>query len=601
MKRSFRAGLLCAALLFCGCSQTNLPTKTLAETRPTLPSATICPDGDPHTVTSLGSYTGTGNMDAIVARIEDASLTNAELQFWYGAEVAQYRQKDAEPKPDFSLPLETQPCPLDHSVNSWQQYFLKAALNRWHTANALICHSQKTPLPLEDAYTGDPKILVDYMGQMPANRLLYGYDPWYRPNSLHQHFLDGLEGKLTGPQLDMARDLNYGYMYFTTLTYRLDPDIPEAAGDLRVHLRHILLRPEEGKESCLQRADELLKTWQNGKNPSESTFAQLASQYSQDAATAKSGGLYAGLSRQQLPEVIAQWCFDSARQKGDTTLIPIGNDVHILYFVASETNTETRQALRQQAQCELLEQIRSAYPIETDYDRIVLKEDISSASVSNLLYPDIAHERFPEIPLYLQQNYTGTMYGNYKLTTNGCGITSLAMLGSYLCDEELTPPELCAVYGSYSHPNGTAGSLFEDAPPQLGFYLIKKTYDWREAREYMQEGHSVIVCQHKGYWTGGGHYLVLETQTEDGLVRVRDSNLYNYRKLPRHKDDAFPWETLCSAGQGYWIYEKKVTSIDACIRCGNPEALEAPLVTDYLCEKCNAALCRRNAYLSYYP
>lgn len=595
MKHTFRVGLLCAALLLSGCSQSSLSPETDS------PLPAVSPDDNLHTV-DLVSYTGTGNMDAIIAQLGDTTLTNEELQFWYGAEVAQYRRQGTQPQPDFAQPLDFQLCPLEDTVSSWQQYFLNAALTRWHTAKALVLHSQEHPLPTEEAYKGDPKLLVKYMGEMPARKLLYGYDPSYCPNSLHQRFLDDLEKTMTGSQLDMARTLNYGYMYFTTLTYHLEPElpVPEKTGEARVTFRHILLRPEEGEESCIQRSSDLLHTWQTGKNPTEATFAQLACLHSQDASSAKSGGLYTNLSRNQLPEDISQWCFDENRQEGDTALIPSDHEVHLLYFVSSETNTETRQALRRQGQLELLEGIRNTYPIHVAYDNIVLKEDSGYLSVSELLYPDISHERFPEVPLYLQQNYAGTMYGNYKITTNGCGITSLAMLGSYLCDQELTPPELSARYGHYSRPTGTAASLFDDAPPQLGFYLIKKTYDWREAREYMKEGHCVIVCQYKGYWTSGGHYLVLETLTEEGLVQVRDSNLYNYRKLPRHKNDAFPWDTLSTAGQGYWIYEKKVTSTEACFRCGNPEALEAPLVTDYLCEKCSEALCRRNAYLDHH-
>ena len=107
-----------------------------------------------------------------------------------------------------------------------------------------------------------------------------------------------------------------------------------------------------------------------------------------------------------------------------------------------------------------------------------------------------------------------------------------------------------------------------------------------------------MVCQHKGYWTRGGHYLVLEELTEDGEVRVRDSNMFNYRKLRRHQDDQFPWDTICGAGSGYWVFEKKVTSIPACTRCGDPEALEISIVTDYLCDTCRTALTRRSIYLA---
>ena len=590
MKSSLRAGLLLMLLLLSGCAGSRPaqapPTPALREDSQAL---------------SLVSYPGTGNPKAVIARMDGAELTNEELQFWYAAEAAQYRQEQHPQSPDFSLPLDAQPCPLKQNTGSWQQYFLEAALNRWHTAQALIRHSQEHPLPLEEAYKGNPETLDSYMAGMPAAKLLYGYDPSYRPNSLHQAYLDSLEEAFSGPRLEMVRALNYGYMYFTTLTYDLDIPQTEATGEPRVRIRHILLQPEEGEDSCIQRAMDLLNTWQKGRNASESTFAQLASQHSRDTASAGLGGLYAGVRRDQLPDTISRWCFDESRQPGDTALIPLGTDVHLLYFAAAEPGLEARRAETQAAQEALLEQIRTAYPVRIDREPIFLTEEAADASLSQLLYPDIAHERFPEIPLYLQQNYLGTRYGEYKLTTNGCGITSFAMVGSYLSDEELTPPEMAAMFGRYSRVNGTSGSLFEEGPAQLGFYLVKKTYDWREVREYLQAGHCAISCQHKGYWTSGGHYLVLETLTEDGLVQVRDSNMCNYRKLPRHKEDAFPWDTISCTAHGFWIFEKKAAAMEACTRCGHPEALETPLVSGYLCEKCGDALCRRNAYLHNLP
>ena len=590
LKSSLGVVLLCAALLLSGCSRTPLPEAE--ET--TLPAATVPADGDPHTVACLGSYTGTDHMDTVAVRMGDTLLTNRELQHWYWAEVAQYRQSGLSPAPDFDAPLDTQPCEIQEGVNSWQQYFLECALNRWHTANALIRHSRDNPLPTEEAYKADPEKLDKYMSQMPANKLLYGYNPFYSPNTLHQRYLDALQDTLSGTALDMARSLNYGYMYFTTLTYGLEPGEISDSGEALVSFRHILLLPGEEETGCTEQAAALLEQWMKNPKASESTFAQLASRQSRDPATATSGGLYENLRKDQLPAAFSQWCFDGTRQEGDTTLIPTDEGVHILYFVGRTEGVPSQTEPQQ----ELLAQIRDLYPVQTDYSAIVLTPDGAEPSVSDLLYPDIAHERFPEVPLYLQQDYTGTMYGQYKITTNGCGITSLAMIASYLCDDELTPPEMCARYGRYSTQTGTAGSLFEDAPPELGFYLIKKSYDWREAREYMQEGHPVVVCQYRGYWTSGGHYLVLEKLTEDGLVQVRDSNLYNYRKLPRHKDDAFPWDTISTAGQGYWIYEKKVTAHPACTRCGDPDSVEYPLASDYLCRTCKTALIRRDAYLA---
>lgn len=586
MKRRIAAVLACAALLS-GCSAPvpELPEET------TVPVVTIQGTGDADSVTCLGSYTGTGSETAVVARMADAELTNEQLRHWYRAEIAQYRQSGREDGPDFALPLDVQTCEIDGDAISWQQYFLKQALNRWHTAQALIRHSWEVPLPLEDAYKGNPEMLENYMGQMPVKKLLYGYDPFYRPNTLHQQFLDGLEG-------EMAYDLNYGYMYFTTLAYALEEAEVTGGGEPLVTFRQILLLPEDGDNPVIRGA-QLLSEWAKGRNAGESTFAQLASTYSRDDASAKSGGVYRNVGRDQLPQEIAQWCFEENRKPGDAALIPTEEGVRILYF-SGTTNTGTRQAARkakEEARLDLLESIRQMYPIQVDYRQVVLTEYEEGLSVSDLLYPDIAHERFPEVPLYLQQNYLGTMYGDHKLTTNGCGITSMAMLASYMSDQELTPPQLSARYGRYSRPTGTSGSLFEEVPPQLGFYLIKKTYDWKEAKAYMEQGYSAVVCQHKGYWTRGGHYLVLEKMTEEGLVQVRDSNMANYSRLPLHKEDAFPWDTLRFHSSGYWIYEKKVTAHPACTRCGDPETVEYQTVTDYLCEKCEEAMLRREVYL----
>lgn len=600
MNRFLGTLVLCSALLLTGCAH-QVPAE---EPEDTLPAVTVSADGDPHTVTCLGSYTGTGSMDTIVARMEGAALTNEELQIWYRAEIAQYRQEGISPGPDFSLPLDVQPCPVDGSVNNWQQYFLKAALNRWHTAQALIRHSQETPLPLEDAYRGNPELLDKYMAEMPVTKLLYGYHPYYSPNSLHQQYLDALPERMDGQLAQAAYTLNYGYMYFTSLSYELEAEDAAVAeeGQSLVSFRHILLLPQEGESlsDCVGRANALLETWLQDRNAGEASFAQLANRNSQDPGSVQNGGLYRNLGREQLPEELGQWCFAEARQEGDTFLLPTDYGVHILYFLSREDSApvHARQASRTQAQHKLLKDIRELYPARIDYRHIVLSEGVSDVSLSDLLYPDVAHQRFPEVPLYLQQNYIGTMYGDYKLTTNGCGITCLAMLASYMTDQELTPPEMAARYGRYSRPTGTAGSLFSEVPQQLGFYLIKKSYDWREAREYMQEGHPVIVCQYRGYWTSGGHYLVLEKLTEDGMVQVRDSNMANYRRLPRHKEDKFPWDTLSSAGHGYWIYEKKATVSPACTRCGDPDSLEIRIVTDYLCENCQNALTRRSNYLS---
>ena len=109
----------------------------------------------------------------------------------------------------------------------------------------------------------------------------------------------------------------------------------------------------------------------------------------------------------------------------------------------------------------------------------------------------------------------------------------------------------------------------------------------------------VISIQHNGYWTRGGHYIVLEKITENGLVQVRDSNIYNYNRISAHIRDEHTWGSITSAGSGFWIFDYKITRIPGCSRCGNPQEAEGMLTEgDFFCRKCAPAELRRSTYLT---
>jgi hypothetical protein len=147
--------------------------------------------------------------------------------------------------------------------------------------------------------------------------------------------------------------------------------------------------------------------------------------------------------------------------------------------------------------------------------------------------------------------------------------------------------------------NGTDGIFFVTAPPEMGFYLKERTFQPQIAKEAMEQGYVVVCVQRKGYWTRGGHYLLLEEMFEDGTIQVRDSNIFNYGRLEKHREDRFPWTTVPPSACGYWIFENKITAIPACSRCGDPQGTCDSMVQgDYTCEKCIAALRRRSTFLA---
>ena len=653
MVKRTAALLLVLGLLLCGCGKTEssetevtVAPETTEETVP----ATIPQDGNPGDATCKGSYTGTDTPDTVVAKAGLAELTNDQLAVWYWAEAAQYRQENHTQAPDFDRPLDEQVCEIDDTVNSWQQYFLKRALSSWHTAQALVQHADQTPLVFEEAYQPNRMNTEKYMTGMPATKVLYGYASYYRPNSMHQAFLDNVprmlvelaEEKGYGTPEAMAQEAfsatqsaveafaysyNRGYMYFTNRSHYIEPTQEELnafceehasaefPGDQTVDFRQILLIPEGGMTAgdgtvtasgeawaaCETKARETLDYWRTSNRGTEATFGETAHKISQDTGMGENGGLYRGIRKGQLTDVLDQWCFDGARQPGDTEILRSEYGVHILYFSARQeiARMEAEKDYYRMAQKAILEEAREQFPLEVTYSSIVLPEAAGTVSAGDLLYPDIAHERYPEVPLYLQQDYPKTMYGGFKITTNGCGITSFSMLASYMTDNELTPPEMCAAYGRYSHANGTDGMLFNIESAVLGFYMQEKTYEPKIAKAALDEGKIVISVQHPGYWTRAGHYIVCEKTNESGLIQVRDSNIYNYSRIREHKQDEHKWGNITSSGSGFWIFDKKITTVTGCSRCGNPDGQTRGLLhSDYICEKCETALLRRSTYMN---
>ena len=292
--KRYLAAALCAVMLLeglTGCGKkppvkTETTAPSAAETtQPTVP-ATTPEDGNPGDVTCKGSYTADSvNASAVVATVGNEQLTNGQLQVYYWMEVASYRQAAHETAPDFDKPLDTQPCEIDASVASWQQYFLKRALNSWHSALALSLQSVDEGIPTEEAYQPNMKNHEVYMSGKPATAYLYGYNKNYRLNTLHEQYLEDIPQALAAlaekygfaDVSALAKDIagasaedltacvelyNRGYMYDTALSYYIAPTeeeveayftehesdyaeagITRSSGKL-VDIRHILLIPQ---------------------------------------------------------------------------------------------------------------------------------------------------------------------------------------------------------------------------------------------------------------------------------------------------------------------------------------------------------------------
>lgn len=217
-------------------------------------------------------------------------------------------------------------------------------------------------------------------------------------------------------------------------------------------------------------------------------------------------------------------------------------------------------------------------------------------------FPYVGYEKYPEVPQYFQQDYAHVPYGGsgYTMETHGCGITCLAMIASYLTDQEHFPEVLAEQFRSYGSSAGTDFTLFTNAPKALGFRLEKKTSNWKDVVSALEEGKVVVSIQIGGIFTTTGHFIVLSGITQDGKILVNDPNKKNHQGEERFYDgfaNGFDQKDVYRHSRACWIYEKKVVRVPGCERCADPEVYTVPIcVKPYCCVKCSALLDKQAAY-----
>lgn len=171
-------------------------------------------------------------------------------------------------------------------------------------------------------------------------------------------------------------------------------------------------------------------------------------------------------------------------------------------------------------------------------------------------------EKITEVPHYIQQSYPYTNYGNYgTISSHGCGITSCAMVYSYLLDRVILPDELAATYGRFNTKVGSDYRLFSQTAEDFGIE-VKMVYNWKAVEEALKNGQVVIAnVQSDSIFTDGGHYIVYYGITEEGRILVNDPSIYNYGQWSskiltegfRHGFD----QKYCNYSFPCWIYEVK--------------------------------------------
>lgn len=381
---------------------------TAAATEETVPPTT--PEGTGNNdETCKGSYSvsdeeAIAGAATVVATMGDAQLTNAQLQMYYWSYISSFLGSENGYQMmmygllNMSQPLDTQVSLMDQSL-TWQQYFLKCAIQNWQSIQAMALEAEA------NGYGITPEIqsLLDSMpAEMEAMAAQNGAE------SVEALLMQNMGAGVTMEDFIHYQKIYYqGAPYYSAVTSAFtatDEEIEaffaeheqeyKDAGltkeDKVVDVRHCLIMPEGATSETIRtetfsdeawaasekKAQDLLDAWLKGDKTEES-FAALANENTDDGNDADmngepDGGLYTGVTKGQMVAEFEDWCFDPSRQVGDTGIVKTTYGYHIMYYVNSEVTWPlyAEQDILAMKENEFITNCMAKYPMEVDYSAI---------------------------------------------------------------------------------------------------------------------------------------------------------------------------------------------------------------------------------------
>lgn len=159
-----------------------------------------------------------------------------------------------------------------------------------------------------------------------------------------------------------------------------------------------------------------------------------------------------------------------------------------------------------------------------------------------------------EFPLYFQTDYPNVRFGSGTVANNGCSVTSLAMVATYLTGHEYLPDELARYFGGRAENN--------IARLEMGSEALKlpwrKAENWHETYAALEGGNlAIIMVDNRTPFTRSQHFLIVTEINDAGKLVVYDSYKPNYDKwdLKQGFAEGFDPSLILQGYSGAWIYD----------------------------------------------
>ena len=333
-------------------------------------------------------------LDEIVASCAGRTINSRDAQVFFAMQYYGFMNDYGDWAMYFGLDA-SQPLSDQLSTVSditWEQYFLMSGISDFHQYAALAAKAASEGYQMLE---GEEEQLSQVRDGLKERFAAFGYDT-----------ADAYVQSNFGVSVRYEDYVRYLELYFYAMSYEnhLYQELSFTDDELNafyeqnpslftgikkdqtnINVRHILIQPEvadgaseaeaaAAKEAARAKAEELLNTYR--QNPTEDNFAQLAKDNSTDPGSASNGGLYEEVYPGQMVESFNDWCFDPARQPGDTDIVETDYGFHIMYFVSkSDTlywKSVAEDELHQDRMIDLLDELNLEYPITWAYEKLIL-------------------------------------------------------------------------------------------------------------------------------------------------------------------------------------------------------------------------------------
>ncbi len=341
--------------------------------------------------TAEGIQADDPRLDQTVASCGSYSLTNRQAQVYYVMDFYGFMSNyGAMLGVDDTKPLSEQPSMVD-GLN-WEQYFVLSSMQAFQQYAAAATKATETGYVMGQE---DQEHLESILSGLEEDAKSQGFD------SAEAYLQDSL-----GTGVGLAEYENYLRTYFLAMSYenKLYEDLSWTDEDLLayrdahpeefegidpevkcVNVRHILITPDAAdgaseeevaaaNAAAKEKAEELLAGFRN--NPSEEYFAQLAQENTEDPGSKTTGGLYEDVLPGQMVQAFNDWCFDAARQSGDSGIVETSYGYHVMYFVGQSEKYHWQAVAEENYPVSrmdsLIEEMLDANPLNVRYEDLVL-------------------------------------------------------------------------------------------------------------------------------------------------------------------------------------------------------------------------------------